>query len=205
MRRSGLTAYTGFMSEDEVEVENQPEDHAPETQGTPLWAKAMVVVALLFLVVGFSMKADAKVVEPSQGGSVATEGVLSTNTLVAGGQNPDVWDGSEGAQAESGGLSDYSPFFIKSGFSFLVLFFVGMAARMFFKIGGLFVGVLALVLIGMNELGWIVVHWDVMSDQWDSVAGKIVDQADGLKTFITGSLPAAGAGSVGLFAGFKKG
>ena len=38
----------------------------------------------------------------------------------------------------------------------------------------------------------------------DSVIGSITDEAQGFKTFITGSLPSAGLAALGLFAGFKR-
>ncbi|MFT4649454.1 MAG: putative membrane protein (Fun14 family) [Glaciecola sp.] len=188
------------MSENEVEA--QLEDQAAPQKRTPRWAKALVGVAVLFLILGFSVKAEGTQAPMS---STSTEGMLSTNSLVSGGQTPGAGDGTQASQASEEGLSSYSPFFIKGGFSFLIAFCVGMAVRMFFKVTALFVGVVALALFGLNKMGWVEVDWTQISDQWDRVSGKIAEQASGMKSFITGSLPAAGLGSLGLFAGFKKG
>jgi uncharacterized membrane protein (Fun14 family) len=191
------------MSDQEVEV--QLEDQAAERQSTPLWKKVLVAVAVLFLIVGFAMKANAKEAPQPGSHSSVPAGTLSTNSLVAGGQSAGVGNTGGDAQVADDSLASYSPFFIKGGFSFLIAFCVGLAVRMFFKVTALFVGVLALSLFALNKLGWVAVDWNLMSEQWDRVSGTIAEQASGLKAFVTGSLPAAGMGSLGLFAGFKKG
>ncbi|MCA9001830.1 MAG: hypothetical protein KDB61_07900 [Planctomycetes bacterium] len=188
------------MSEFEEDV--QLEDQAAPKEGVPFWSKIMVAVSVLFLVVGFSMKSSAP--ETTNRGT-ATElpaGSLNTNSLVAS-DGAGVGDGTEVVEEDS--WASYSPFFIKGGFSFLIAFCVGLAVRMFFKVTAIFVGVLALCLFALNKVGWVDVDWTTISDQWDRVSGTIAEQASGLKSFITGSLPAAGMGSLGLIAGFKKG
>ncbi len=205
------------MSEEEVET--HLEDQAAESQLIPLWKKMLVAVAVLFLIVGFSMRSRAAGVQQDDDQAVATEGTQATqggHGLVAddpsvqlgtavqsNGLSVDV--GVQGVPVEDESAFSYSPFFIKGGFSFLIAFCVGLAVRMFLKVTGLFVGVVALALFLLNKAGWVDVDWQTMSDQWDRFSGTIASQADGFKSFITGSLPAAGMGALGLFAGFKKG
>ncbi len=203
----------------EEEIENSAEDHATDPLVIPFWKKVLVAVAVLFLIVGFSMRSQASEVPevgdrrvetgsaqgtPTVNGLVGNDPTIPIGTAVQG-DGLEVGVGVQGVPVESEPAFSYSPFFIKGGFSFLVAFCVGLAVRMFLKVTGLFVGVVALALFLLNKAGWVDVDWQTMSDQWDRLSGTIANQADGMRSFITGSLPAAGLGALGLFAGFKKG
>lgn len=203
----------------EEEFENNAEDQATKSLVIPFWKKVLVAVAVLFLIIGFSMRSQAAEVQEADDRAVATEstqGTPAVNGLVSNdpsipigtavqGDGIKIGVGVQGVPVENETAFSYSPFFIKGGFSFLIAFCVGLAVRMFLKVTGLFIGVVALALFLLNKAGWVDVDWQTMSDQWDRISGTIANQADGLRTFITGSLPAAGLGALGLFAGFKKG
>ena len=107
--------------------------------------------------------------------------------------------------ATSGGASDYSPFFLKGGLSFLLAFSVGYALRTFLRMTIVVVGVLTLVVIGLSNLEWITIHWPTIQAFWNNNAPDLSDQFSSFQTFLTGSLPAVGLGGTGLWAGFKQG
>ncbi len=164
------------------------------------WKVGLVAMAIVFLVIGWSFKRSPEEVQQvNQAYSAQATGGTS---LVGGG-----WNGNTGnppAEADSG-LQGYAPFFVKGGFSFLIAFCVGLALRIFFKGTALVVGAIALALFGLQQVGWVSVDWQAMSNWWDQISGKVLAKTEGFKGFMTGNLPSAGLASLGLFTGFKKG
>ena len=105
------------------------------------------------------------------------------------------------AAAEEG---DWSPFFIKGGFSFFVGFCIGYALRAFFKISAVALGLVFLVVFGLEYAGLLQVDWDSAGELYDAAIAKLGTEFDSAKAFITGSLPSAGLAGLGLYAGFKR-
>jgi uncharacterized membrane protein (Fun14 family) len=158
-------------------------------KGLLIAAGAMVGVGLVLALVesGSASPAASGGAPPPRGASLVGGGAAASDT---------------GTAAESGG---WSPVFLKMGFSFFVGFAVGYVSRMFLKIVMLVAGTIALSMFGLSQLGLVEVHWQQMSDVFDSVMGHVRDQATGFRKLFTGSLPAAGLGALGLFTGFRKG
>jgi uncharacterized membrane protein (Fun14 family) len=93
---------------------------------------------------------------------------------------------------------------VRGGAGFLVGFVVGFALRMLFRVTLVIFGLMLLAMIGASYAGWIHVNWEVVQEQISQWGAAIENEATGVKTFLLGSLPAAGLAGVGLFAGFKK-
>ena len=174
------------------------EQQAPESGGLPLWKKTLLALAALSLLVGFGLRFAGS----SKSGTGTEAGRMSAQSSdgqsLVGGQSA-----SSGA-AESSGLEGFAPFFVKGGFSFFIGFCLGMALRSFFKISAIVIGLFALGMFALSYAGVLEIDWTRIESWYDSLAGRVRDEAGGFKDFVTGSLPAAGLATVGLITGFKK-
>lgn len=155
-------------------------------------------MASTFLVIGGCLQAFGSSGEVAQTASGATG--APPNTLVAG-QPGSV--GSEAVAADSGSKG-WSPFFLKGGFSFLVAFTVGYAARVWLKIAALILGSFFLGVFLLSYMGVISMDWSTLETWWNSIVERVSSEGQDFKTFLTGSLPQAGMAAVGLVAGFKR-
>ncbi|HPF13213.1 MAG: hypothetical protein H6830_05925 [Planctomycetes bacterium] len=181
----------------------EPSTHEPEPSPMPRWKMVAIGAAVLFLLVGLALRAQAPDPASTQSGMSGVQSTGGAVNLVGGGQGAAPGQ-TPGQAVEDESISSYSPFFVKGGFSFLIAFCVGWALRTFFKVSALVVGVLALALFGLQKVGWVNVDWTAMSDWWDQIAGKVMAQTEGIKGFLTGNLPSAGLGALGLLTGFKR-
>lgn len=192
-----LARYTPAMASPVEAVAPPPHGASlstPKRRGMSRATKILIVVAALLVVGGLLLKLLA----PSTTGTLTTSG--GAQLLDAQGQPiPNQEQGQEGA------ASDWAPGLLKMGFSFFVCFAMGYAARKFLKIGLVVAGVAFGLLFLASHLGYVQVNWQVMSDAWDGLWVNAKGQFDSMKAFITGSLPAAGMGAVGLYAGFRQG
>ncbi|MEZ5965142.1 MAG: FUN14 domain-containing protein [Planctomycetota bacterium] len=166
-------------------------DPAPK-RGMSRATKILIGVAALLLVAGIVLK----LVEPPkpEGLTASSAGAAS---LVDGQGNP--------IPAADAGPEPWAPGFLKMGFSFFVCFAIGYAARKFLKIGLVFFGMLFAFLFLASYLGYVTVNTEAMSGDWDKFIDNAKTQFDTFKAFLTGSLPAAGLGALGLYAGFRQG
>ncbi len=156
--------------------------------------KLLLVVAVVFIAVGFALKAAAGDADP-----VGPQTQLSANSLSGGTLSSNV------ALDDSVDTKDWSPFFMKGGFSFFLAFCMGYALRTFFKISAVFIGLAGLLLFGLAKAGVIEPDWGKMEGWYDVIANRVKSDAASMKDFISGSLPSAGFATLGLFTGFKKG
>lgn len=148
----------------------------------PKWPIVLAVVAGVVLLTGLGLK----LFEPEPTPNI---GVMGAGLTDAGGVDESPW----------------APGFLKMGFSFFVCFAMGYASRKFLKVALIASGVIFALLYGASYMGWLEVKWDVMGTAFDGMVANLKNQFDSMKGFVTGSLPAAGMGAVGLFAGFKAG
>lgn len=164
------------------------------------WKKILIGLASTFLVIGGCLQAFGSTGEVAQTASSGTG--APANTLVAGDGQP----GSAGAAvvAADSGTKGWSPFFLKGGFSFLVAFTVGYAARVWLKIAALILGSFFLGVFLLSYMGVISVDWTTLETWWNAIVERVSAEGQDLKTFLTGSLPQAGMAAVGLVTGFKQ-
>lgn len=185
------------MAEDEPELPHDDEEAAPAA--LPLWKKVVVGLSILSVLFGFGLQAMADDAPPSSPppGSALTDGgstILPTTFPRAEQEEP----------TATATASEYSPFFVKGGFSFFVGFCIGYALRAFFKISAVALGVVFLVIFGLQQLGVVDVDWDTAGELYDSALAKLSDEFQSFKGFITGSLPSAALAGLGLYTGFKR-
>lgn len=189
---------------DETEAAEGPD---PETRRSlATWQKVCLVVAVLSVVIGFGLS-----FAEGSGGSGGSDPATGT-TPPAGlqgltpGITPPSSSGSqsESSSLESSGLGDWSPFFVKGGFSFFVGFSIGFALRAFFKVSAVAFGILFLILTALSYYGVIEIDWDKLNDWYDTLIAHLRGQFSGMKEFLLGSLPSATLGATGLLVGFKR-
>ncbi|MFT7678395.1 MAG: putative membrane protein (Fun14 family) [Planctomycetota bacterium] len=200
------------MSDHEVEAEESVEASKLALAG---WQKALLLMAVAFIGVGFALgsvaeePADSQADVASMSMPAGGEDMLKSSSLVSSGGT---WGGeSEDASAPEPeeesvtSASTWSPFFVKGGFSFFLAFCMGYALRTFFKISAIFIGLLGLALFGLAKLGVIEPDWTAMEGWFDTLMAHAKADFVSFKEFIAGSLPSAGFATLGLFTGFKKG
>ena len=99
----------------------------------------------------------------------------------------------------------WAPLFAKGGLSFFIAFCIGYALRTFLKGTMLVIGVVALAVFGLQKAGLIdTVNWEKAQGYWDSLTANLGEQFESFKSFVSGSLPSAASGGVGLVAGFRR-
>lgn len=172
-----------------------PTQEAPaKKRGMTRGAKLGIAVATLLVLLGIVLK----LVEPAPSEmSVNTTG--TANLLDAQGNPIPNQDPPPAADSE------WAPGFLKMGFSFFVCFALGYAARKFLKLGLVLFGVMFAFLYLMMHLGYVQVDFGAMGEDFERFRDNAFDQFDSIKSFITGSLPSAGLGALGLVLGFKQG
>jgi len=168
----------------------------PPRPPLPRWKKVLLAGAGVSVVIGLVLLIVEPAAAPTGGGATPPGG--------GAGLVPDGVARSELPAGADGGTT-WSPLFLKMGFSFFVGFAVGYVLRTFLKLTLLIAGVIALALFGLQQAGLVEVQWDRMGEMFDALIGHVREQASGLQTLLTGSLPAAGLGGLGLFTGFRKG
>ena len=103
-----------------------------------------------------------------------------------------------------GAAGNYSPALTGVGVSYLGGFVIGWFFRRFVKAAAILAGV-ALMAIGfMKTTGWIALDWASMEAWVNQTLQSLQSGAEGLKQVLMGYLPSAGAGSTGIFFGFRK-
>ena len=66
-------------------------------------------------------------------------------------------------------------------------------------------GVVVLAIFGLQKAGIVgQIDWTVAQGYWDSLTANVSQQFESFKTFVTGSLPSAGAGTAGIISGFRR-
>ena len=103
-----------------------------------------------------------------------------------------------------GAVGSYSPALTGVGASYLGGFVIGWCFRRFVKAAAVCAGV-ALAVIGvMKSTGWIALDWASIEVWVHQTLQSLQSGAEGIKQVLMGYLPSAGAGSTGIFFGFRK-
>jgi uncharacterized membrane protein (Fun14 family) len=177
-------------------------ENAPK-RALPPWKKLLLAVAGVFVLVGAVLGfAHDKKTTSGDGATVQSTG--GEHHYLSGEDSTGAGTGAEGTEA--GGVTSYSPFFVKGGLSFFAGFAIGFALRAFFKISLLVIGLILLAIFGLSYAGVDVIHidWTKLDAYFDQFAAAVKEQASGFKTFVTGSLPSAALATLGLLTGFKR-
>lgn len=161
-----------------------------------VFAKIGVALAVLLMLVGliapFVLKADPT--------SASTGGVPSLGAAGFAGETA-----SASAAAENGDANALWPKAVfKVGFSFFIGFVAAFALRMFLKVALLAAGFMVLALFGLQYSGLVEVKWGAMEERYNTASSWIRDEFSSISSFLTGYLPASGAGLAGIYAGLRR-
>ncbi len=103
-------------------------------------------------------------------------------------------------------VADYadSPAAAQLGGSYIGGFFIGWAFRRFLKMATLVVGAVFAGIAILKGTGWLDLDWSGLEIQIMHSMAALQRGAEGLKQFLSGYLPSAGAAGAGTFFGFRK-
>ena len=113
------------------------------------------------------------------------------------------------AVATAGGLASWvadfsSPDVARLGGSYLGGFFIGWAFRRFLKMAVLIAGGLLASIAVLENTGGIDLDWTAVETQISHAIATVHRGAEGLKHTLSWYLPSAGAGTAGVFFGFRN-
>lgn len=172
-----------------------------------IWKKVVLALSLVLGCVGFAVARSAEEEAPAPAAATAPGVTPASLQGTDGAFPPFTLPGQEGQPAPEpeSAAPLWAPLLAKGGLSFFLAFCIGYALRTFLKGTMLVVGVVALAIFGLRKAGVIEeINWDVAQGYWDDLTANIGAQFESLKTFVTGSLPSAASGGVGLVAGFRR-
>lgn len=185
-----------------------------ETAGrTPMamWKKALAVLSLVLGGTGVALGGASSAPDQPADRGVQTASSGQGNGLVqpASLNGANSLNGSrtifEGVEPEPEPSKLWAPLLAKGGLSFFIAFCIGYALRTFLKGTMLVIGVVSLALFGLHKAGIVTdIDWSKAQGYWDSLTANLGKQFESFKAFVTGSLPSAASGGVGLVAGFKR-
>ncbi len=217
----------GGMTDDMASRTSKPRKNPRKKPEITRWKRMLLIGAMAFVALGIGLRVAGRADEgatsetstaPANGpatpgatvpgaggepsGSTGLEG--AANSLVEDGQSltgksPAAQSPAPASEEDSG----WSPFFLRNGFSFLVAFAIGFAARVWLKITMMVLGTILIGVFALSYFGVLEVDWSTMGKVWDGIAGRIGEEMKDFKGFVTGSLPQTGMGTLGLIAGFK--
>lgn len=175
----------------EAESEIAPEE--AKQAGLGAWQKVALVVALVSTLGGLALGGFGSESVGASGASPQAESFAAGGGVV----------GASGEAQETAGM--WAPLLAKGGLSFLLAFCVGYAVRVALKVLFLAVGLAALAVFGLQYAGFLgEVQWDRLTEFWEIGVAAAKDQADGFQAFVSGRLPSATSGGLGLLVGFRR-
>ena len=68
----------------------------------------------------------------------------------------------------------------------------------------MFFGMFALAVVGLEQIGFVTVHWDLASEGFENAKQAVGEQFASFKSFLDGHVPGGGAGLAGLYSGFRR-
>ena len=117
--------------------------------------------------------------------------------------------GENGVSVTAGNLESVAtrpapPFPFRLGASYAGGFLFGWVLRRFLKTTAWIAGTLVAAIALLKATGWADLDWAAWQQQVSSNFDWIKSQAGGIKQFLFGFLPSAGAAGTGLFLGFRR-
>lgn len=141
--------------------------------------------------------------EPSSQGMGIVEALLADAPWRA---NSVVAAGATMAAGLAAWVTDYaaSPAVAQLGGSYIGGFFIGWVFRRFLKMAALIAGGIFACIAVLKGTGWIDLDWGALETQITHSMAALQRGAEGLKQFLSGYLPSAGAAGAGTFFGFRR-
>ena len=161
----------------------------------PRWKKILIALATVLVVLGAVLTFAGSTPEtaPSPG---AAPGAAAA--LVDGGSH------DPNAPSSESGTSAWGSGFLRMGFSFFVGLTLGFLLRAFLRVTLMVLGSVFLLLTWFTYLDFVTVNWEAIELVFQHLGDRIGMDFGHLRSILTGHLPQAGLGTLGLLAGFKK-
>lgn len=173
----------------------------------PAWTKALLAASAVLIVAGaacrgyYGLRAPAKRPAATQRQrplGIAPKGLLPV-------EPPDAAaPASQPGQADGDEPGDWSWGVSRLGVGFFAGFCIAYALRAFLRICLIVIGVVVLVLVGLQYAGVIQVNLAAAEGFYQSAGRWLAAQTATLRDFIGGYIPSTGTLGLGLFAGFKR-
>ncbi len=187
------------MSETSPSPEKPAADEVTSTlTKRPIWQTPSVWVAAALMVVGLGVWAVQALAGGEDETMAPSDGAGSTSFMESSSSS------EPEATADSDALSPMSPAVFRLGAGYLGGFFLGWSLRKFITLTLLGAGGLVVMLAAFQGLGWFEVNWPAVEEHLQLSLSWLHGQAGSFKTFVTGYLPSAGAGTAGLVVGFRR-
>ena len=92
----------------------------------------------------------------------------------------------------------------KFSFGCLLGFLCGYAIRSFLVQALVFCAMFSLLVYILNYAGFLTLEWASIDQTFSGVLGSVEQQAQGFRSFVTGTVPATLLSVFGLLVGFRK-
>ncbi|MEM7229773.1 MAG: FUN14 domain-containing protein [Planctomycetota bacterium] len=185
-------------------------DHNPKS-GMSTVGKLVLVVSIVLMIAGASLKVMAMTQDRPEesatagtGESVVDPDLLASGFAATGDPRESTANDSTASTENEYAIDVWSPALFKLGFSFFVGFCIGYAVRTFVKVSIIGIGMILLILFGLQYAGLIDVDWNAFQDRYDGIMGWLRAETETFSQFVKGSLPSAGAVAAGLVFGFRS-
>lgn len=170
----------------------------------PRWEKIALGVAVAAVVTGgvlMLVSGDASGSEAASGGGANAGG---SSALGAGLVPDQPGGGTTGSGSATSTDEPASKGVFRLGFSFLAGFCIGLFVRTVLKLAAIAVGFWLVMTFLLAQAELVTVDWQAINDVFENFMARAERDLDSFKSFILGSLPAAGLGATGLVVGFKR-
>lgn len=180
--------------------------------GISLFAKGIVVLSIVLMLAGAGLKVMAMVGgddEPNPSTADASADVpagLAPNGFAPSDTAREGFSSTSSSESDvsDDALDVWSPALFKLGFSFFVGFCVGYALRTFVKVSIIGIGLILLVLLGLQYGGLVDIKWAMMEQRYDGIAEWLKTETTSFTRFVRGALPSAASVTGGLVMGFRR-
>lgn len=180
-----------YMTETEPEkAADKPRSLRGWIGDMPRWKKLSVITATAVMVTGVVLMIADPGTTAAEGGAAGA--ALQSN--LADGQ-PD--SATTAPEPAARGV-------FRLGFSFISGFALGSFLRAAVRIASIALGFWLAMTIGLAYFELVTVNWEGVDSLWSHFVANIESEWGSFRTFITGSLPAAGLVTVGFAMGIKR-
>jgi len=171
----------------------------------PGWKKSLLWLSVALMIAGAAMQTYAWLAPDAPQKAAERQGGIGD---LAPGLQPTEGGGEAMGEpeppAEQSPLDRWSPTIFRLGFSFFVGFAIGYAVRTFVKISIITIGVVLLLLFGLQYAGVIEVNWQSMEAHYETAVSWLREQTSSFAAFVRGYLPSAASAAGGFVIGFRK-
>jgi uncharacterized membrane protein (Fun14 family) len=166
----------------------------------PPWRSKSVMAAALAMLVGIALwigRADEKT-EPAP--DRQTPNPVGSANLAP----KSTGDTAPSEDSPTPAMKPTSPALFRLGAGYLGGFFIGWSFRRFLKVSILMAGAAVVGIAALKASGLFELDWDAVSGHVSASFTWLKGEAEGVKALLTGYLPSATAGAIGVFRGFLR-